>query len=93
MKLPLQYYSEVFSTLIVPPEKPVVGDLSDDLVDVYRDIVPVLSIYEKGRVDEAEDHWRFWFHFHWGEHVTSANRALWSYLSGQIGSDGDPYAT
>ena len=44
--LPLQLYAEVFEPLILPPEKPVVGDLSDDLIDIYRDIKEGLILYD-----------------------------------------------
>src|SRR5689334_7009345 len=36
--LPLQHYSEIFSPLVLAPEAPVVGDLADDLADIYRDV-------------------------------------------------------
>lgn len=82
--LPFQYYSEIFNNLVVPPEEGVVGDLVDDLVDIYQDVAPGLEFYDAGRRDEARNHWQFWFASHWGEHATSASRALWSYLVGRV---------
>jgi Domain of unknown function (DUF5063) len=79
--LPLQYYSEVFNNLIVPPEEPVTGNLAEDIEDIYRDVALGLELYQQGEVQEAADHWRFWFANHWGEHATSALRALWSHLA------------
>jgi hypothetical protein len=84
--LPFQYYSEVFNNLIVPPEEPVIGDIVDDLVDIYGDIAPGLELFDSGKLAEARDHWQFWLASHWGEHATSALRALWSYLAKREGS-------
>jgi hypothetical protein len=85
--LPFQHYSEVFNPLVVPPEEPAVGDIVDDVVDIYSDIAPGLQLYDSGRFEEAKNHWQFWFACHWGEHATSALRALWSYLAKREGSD------
>ena len=86
-ELPLQYYSEIYSNLIVPPEEPVVGDLMDDLLDIYSDLSPGLVLYNSNEKEEALAHWKFWFTVHWGEHATSAIRAMWSYLSKMEASD------
>ncbi len=86
-RLPVRYYSEIFANLVVPPEKPVVADLADDLVDIYRDLYPGLLLFDAGKHAEAGDHWRFWFAHHWGEHATSAIRAIWSYLAGREGAE------
>jgi len=79
--LPFRYYSEVFNNLVIPPEEPVVGDIVDDLVDIYNDIAPGLALFEKGDLAAAKNHWQFWLSSHWGEHATSALRALWSFLA------------
>lgn len=78
--IPLQHYSEIFSPLL-PPEQPVVGDLGDDLVDIFRDVAAGLALYEAGSVEDAIWHWGFNFQVHWGEHASSAIRALHCYLS------------
>jgi len=78
-RLPLRYYSEVFETLVVPPESPVTGDLVDDLADIYSDTVSSLRAYQSGNVKEAVWNWEFNFHSHWGEHATSAIRCLYWY--------------
>ena len=77
----LQHYSEIFSPQVLPPEPPVVGELADDLVDIYRDVAVGLSLYEAGSVEDAVWHWGFNFQVHWGEHASSAIRALHCYLS------------
>ena len=86
--LPFQYYSEVFSNLVVPPEEPVVGDIVDDMEDIYRDVSIGLVLFDQGRKGKAAKHWRFWFVHHWGEHATSALRALWSYVADRRRCDG-----
>ncbi|WP_372526157.1 DUF5063 domain-containing protein [Piscinibacter sp.] len=79
--IPLQHYSEIFSPLVLRPEEPVVGDLADDLVDIYRDVATGLCLYDAGSVDDAIWQWGFNFQIHWGEHASSAVRALHRYLS------------
>jgi len=79
--IPLQHYSEIFSPLMLPPEAPVVGDLADDIADIYRDVANGLALYDAGCVDDAIWQWGFSFQSHWGEHASSAIRALHCYLS------------
>jgi len=79
--LPLQYYSEIFSPLVLAPEAPVVGDLADDLADIYRDVATGLHLLDTGRVDDALWQWGFNFQIHWGQHASSAIRALHCYLA------------
>jgi hypothetical protein len=55
----------------------------DDLVDIYSDVAPGLELFESGDLAAAKDHWQFWLSHHWGEHATSALRALWSFLAGR----------
>jgi hypothetical protein len=74
-------YGEVFNPLIVPPEEPVLGSLSDDITDIYRDVVTGLREYEAGRRTQALWEWGFGFQAHWGEHATGAIRALHCWLA------------
>ena len=76
----LQHYSEIFSPLVQPLEPPVVGDLADDLLDIYRDVAMGLYLYDAGGIDDAIWQWAFKFQTHWGEHASSAIRALHGYL-------------
>lgn len=78
--IPLQHYSEIFSPL-VPADEPVVGDLADDLVDIYCDVATGLHLFDAGRIDDALWEWGFNFQAHWGEHASSAIRALHCYLA------------
>jgi Domain of unknown function (DUF5063) len=75
-RLPLSYYGEVFDPLPFPSEEPVIGDLADDIADIYRDVVSGLREYQAGRRAQAVWEWGFGFRHHWGEHATGAIRAL-----------------
>lgn len=79
--LPLQHYSEIFSPLVLRPEEPVVGDLADDIVNIYQDVATGLCLYDAGSIDDALWQWGFNFQVHWGEHASSAIRALHRYLA------------
>ena len=80
-RLPFDLYGEVFDTLPVPPEQPVVGSLTDDITDIYRDVVTGLREYESGRRAQAVWKWGSGLQQHWGEHATGAIRALHCWLA------------
>ncbi|MDN3451847.1 DUF5063 domain-containing protein [Planococcus sp. APC 3906] len=67
-------YTEIFDPY--QDEKPVNGCLDDDIMGIYRDIKKGLILYEQGKSIEAVWEWRFGLEMHWGEHATSAIRAL-----------------
>lgn len=79
--LPFTYYGEVFNPQVVPPEEPVTGSLVDDLASVYREVVLPLREFEAGKQDETVWFWRFHGYIHWGEHATSAIRAVHMWLA------------
>ncbi len=78
--LPVGHYGEVFSPLVVPPETPVVGDLADDLADIYKDIKLPLEAYDSGQTSYAVWQWRFCFETHIGRHMLSALKAMHVYF-------------
>ena len=81
-RLPIQYYSEIFDPLPVPPdEEPVTGNLADDIADIFRDVVEGIRLFDRGQESEAVWKWVFGIHSHWGEHATSAMRALFWCIS------------
>ncbi len=92
-RLPLDYYGEV-NLLIVPPEEPGIGSLSDDIADIYRDVVSGLVEFESGRRAEALWEWGFNFRHHWGAHATGAIRAVHAWLAANaydlLASEGTP---
>ena len=80
-RLPVGYYGEVFDPLPVPPQEPVVGDLSDDLADIYFELVSGLQLYDRNQIDDAVWTWKFGLESHWGEHATGAIRVLHCWLA------------
>jgi hypothetical protein len=80
-RLPLELYWEVFDPLSTPSEAPVCGSVTDDVADIYGEVVPGLREYEAGRRAQAVWGWRFGLRHHWGEHATSAIRALHCWLA------------
>ena len=77
--LPFQYYREIFDPVVDKAENAVVGDLADDLTDIYIDLKRGLVILERCTETAAVFEWRCSFGFHWGRHATSALRALHCY--------------
>jgi hypothetical protein len=70
-------YCEIFD-----PNKdmdPIGGSLADDLADIYFDLKEGLALHESGESEPSQViwEWRFSFDIHWGEHATSALRALY----------------
>jgi hypothetical protein len=76
---PFRYYWEIFRPITPEPEEAVCGDIVDDFADVYGDLKGALLAYDQGLRPQAVWHWRFTWGIHWGEHLTSALRALYSY--------------
>lgn len=79
-QLPVDGYWDVFDPLIEAEKEPLWNSLADDLADVYRDIKAYLRLFDAGHVEEAVWQWRFHFSFHWGQHLTGAQRAIHSYF-------------
>lgn len=75
-RLPLDHYSDNFDPTIVPADAPVIGSVSDDLADIYREVVTGLRAYNRGDRAGAIWEWSFGLHSHWGMHATGAMRAL-----------------
>jgi hypothetical protein len=76
---PFQYYREIFNPLDFSKE-PVVGDISDDFADIYIELRHGLKALELGNGVYAIQHWRESYFIHWGEHATSALRAIDQYF-------------
>jgi Domain of unknown function (DUF5063) len=77
--LPFQYYREIFDPVVDKEDEAVVGDLADDLTDIYIDLKRGLALMDRGFEPRAVFEWRCTFGFHWGRHATSAMRALHCY--------------
>ena len=85
-RLPLQYYSELFDPLPVPAtEEAVIGDLADDIADIFSDVLKGLRYFDEGRMPDAAWEWAFGFQTHWGRHASGAIRTLHAYLADATG--------
>ena len=81
-RLPLQYYSEQFSPLPVPAtEEATVGDIADDIADIFQDVVKGLWYFDHDQEADAVWEWAFGFQTHWGRHASCAIRTLHAYLA------------
>ena len=45
-RLPFSDYARVFDPFVFPPEEPVAGPISDDIADIYREVVGGLIEYK-----------------------------------------------
>ena len=70
------YYREALDPNPMQSEELGIGDLGDDLLDIYKDIKRGLSLYELGYPKAAEWEWAFHFRVHWGRHATAGLLAL-----------------
>ncbi|MEO8205489.1 MAG: DUF5063 domain-containing protein [Chthoniobacterales bacterium] len=78
-RIPFQYYPEVFSTMDIDSKEVVMGDLLDDLSDIYCDLWHGLQALEQGNREYAIAFWRENYIYHWGGHAASALRAVDEY--------------
>jgi hypothetical protein len=70
------YYRECFDPDPLLNEAPCMGDLGDDLLDIYKDIKEGLVLFDAGDANEALWHWSFLHKIHWGRHAVGALFAL-----------------
>ena len=84
---PHDSYWEVFDPYA--DEESVVGSLSDDFLDIYRDLKRGLVAFDAGHEQDAVWEWRFHFDHHWGEHAVDALRALQRACTATPDSRGD----
>ena len=70
------YYREVFNPDPEFAEHPVMGDVGDDLLDIYRDVKAGLVLFDLGDLDNAVWHWSFLHKTHWGRHAVGGLLAL-----------------
>ncbi|MFX3619084.1 MAG: DUF5063 domain-containing protein [Sporolactobacillus sp.] len=77
-------YWEVFDPYHL--DEPLIGELSDDLSDIYIELKKGLQIYQKDKA-EALWYWKFGFDSHWGFHAIDALRALHYVIFRELDSD------
>jgi hypothetical protein len=85
----LDEYGDVVDPVLDP--EPVVGYLSNDLVDIASALSHGLSHYEEGRTLEALWWWQFSYLSHWGERAAAALRVVQTLLA-HVRLDADPDA-
>lgn len=68
------HYWEVFNPYQL--EKPVEASLSDDILDIYKDVKRGIILYENRKYREAIWEWKLNFQIHWGNHAVDAIRVL-----------------
>ncbi len=62
-----------------PEQKPFIGDLADDLADVYRDLKPglhAIANQDDTVMGAVLFEWQFSFQSHWGNHAVNALKLL-----------------
>lgn len=70
------HYWKVFNPYHL--DEPVGASLSDDILDIYKEVKRGVILYEKNEYEEAIWEWKFNFEIHWGNHAVDAIRALHS---------------
>ena len=70
------YYRECFDPDPELDDPPCMGDLGDDLLDIYTDLKHGLLVFDAGDVHDALWHWSFLHRIHWGRHAVGALFAL-----------------
>lgn len=70
--LPFNYYKTVVDPFELEREDICLGDVADDLADIWRDIKPGILLYESGNREAAGYEWRESFNIHWGQHAANA---------------------
>jgi Domain of unknown function (DUF5063) len=79
--LPQRWYLTFFDLTepLDPEQKPVIGDLADDLADIYRDLKPQLRAFSNQNdavMGAVFCEWQFSFQSHWGDHAVNAMKIM-----------------
>ena len=70
--LPVGYYGRACDPLDAESAELSLGDLADDLADIWRDLREGLLLFDSGRREAAGASWQESFAIHWGEHAVNA---------------------
>jgi hypothetical protein len=71
-ELPVNYYNNCVDPLHACGAESALGDLADDLADIWRDLKGGLLLFDAGHATAAAFAWRESFNTHWGLHASSA---------------------
>lgn len=75
----------VFDPLVAASESTVVGDVGDDLADIYGELRHGLQAYDAGATIHAVNHWRESYCDHWGHHAVGVVTAIDAYTRRNLG--------
>jgi hypothetical protein len=78
--MPFQYYYSQHDPLDIDNREREVGDVADDLADIWRDLKAGLELYDNNDHAAAAAEWQFSFEMHWGRHAAAAGYALHCWL-------------
>jgi hypothetical protein len=70
------YYREFFDPHPHLTDESCMGDVGDDLLDIYLDVRAGLVSFDSGDVNDAAWHWSFLYRIHWGRHAVGGLFAL-----------------
>ena len=76
-------YWAVFDPASPQADDPMVGDLADDLADIYCDLRRGLDLWETADPALRREilwRWRFDYESHWGQHAVDALRTVYAHL-------------
>jgi len=82
-RVPFSYYSTVLNPFEIDAAKTAIGDLTDDLGDIYLDLKRTLMKYDnESTAARRNTLWQFKFDFdnHWQEHCIDAIQIIFHYL-------------
>ena len=82
-ELPVNYYNNCVDPLHACGAEPTLGDLADDLTDIWRDLKGGLILFDAGHAAAAAFAWRETFIIHWGRHASSALYVMQCWLQAQ----------
>lgn len=77
-------YRTVFDPHDLEDEEPVMGLLSDDLGDIYRNLFEGLHLADQGHMESACWHWSFSYRTHWARHLVGALAAIENYRTDEF---------
>ena len=70
------YYREYFNPSPLLNDESCMGDIGDDLMDIYLDIKRGCVMFERMQIQAALWHWSYNHRAHWGRHTVGALFAL-----------------
>jgi hypothetical protein len=81
----VNYYGEHADPLEIGSGETSLGDLADDLADIWRDLKEGLEVFDTGNPAGAAYHWHEHFTIHWGSHAASALNILQYWIQRHVG--------